>query len=71
MAGTGRCVEAPGCVGFVGPVGLWAQAPNTDAADTNMTNRTVRDMESSGWRERYRYRDAMPRTDIAGGIVIC
>lgn len=61
---------AVGCEGVVGAVGLWEQAPTTEATDTSMTNRNTRDIVGSSDRERHRYDLHHTPTDIAGDIII-
>jgi hypothetical protein len=68
---TGCFVEADGCETALGPVGLCAQPPNIEAADTSMNSRVVRDMGRSGFGKPYRYRWRTFHADIAGGTLIC
>lgn len=64
-------VFAVGCEGAVGAVGLWEQAPTTEATDTSMANRNTRDIVGSSYREPHRYDLHHTPTDIAGDIIIC
>ena len=61
---------AVGCEGAVGAVGLWEQAPTTEATDANMTSRNARDIVGSRYREHHRYDLHHTPTDIAGDIII-
>jgi hypothetical protein len=62
---------AVGCEGVAGAVGLWEQAPNNEATDSNMTMRKARDIVGSRWVERHRYVRNDPPTDIGGDSIIC
>jgi hypothetical protein len=56
--------------GVVGPVALSEHAADTEATDTSMTNRIVRDIMGSISREHHPYHVHCERSDIAGGNVI-
>ena len=59
-----------GCEGAAGAVGLWEQAPRTEATDARMTTRSVRDIVGSGFGERHRYDLHHTATDISRGNLI-
>jgi hypothetical protein len=56
--------------GAMGPVGLSEHAADTEATDTSMTNRIVRNIMGSISREHHPYHVHCERSDIAGGSVI-
>ena len=61
---------AVGCEGAAGPVGLWEQAPDTEATVDSMIKRSVRDIVCSRLQERHRYSHTWVPKHIDGGTLI-